>query len=151
MPRVPGKATTTPRASVANFPKMMLPSYLVATLVRRTVKLLNFKPWRSHSPPPPKKKNQKKTNPFSWWKLNQFSQITLSYICSPATPVHSEHICSIADGTVCAVLDSDTVDKLVFLNKRFKSVSVQPSVYVKRFSKHGPQTSVVKVEPNLPS
>ena len=123
---------------------MMLPSYFVASLVRRTVNLL-FLPLvqireelefytigKSFS---------SETNSFSWWKINQFCQITLSYIYSPATStsVHSEHICSIANGTVwqlCAVLESDTVDKLVLLDKRFKYVPVQASVYVKRFSKH---------------
>ena len=107
-----------------------------------------------------------KTNPFSWWKLNQTNYPKLStlarrVLCSPATSVPSERVFSIAGGTVSklrASLDSDTVDKLVFLNKRFKSVppSVEAngSVCVKvepQSSLVEQNSSIVKAEPNLPA
>ena len=58
-----------------------------------------------------------------------------------------------------AALDSDTVDKLVFLNKRLKSMSVQQSavenasVSIKtepQSSEVEPQSRAVKVETNMP-
>ena len=76
---------------------------------------------------------------------------------------HRSVVFSIASGAVSnlrAVLDSDTVVKLVFLNNIIKSVFVQPpvdekgSVSVKvepQFSVVVPQSSVVISEPNLPS
>ena len=76
-----------------------------------------------------------KTNPFLWWKLNKSNYPKLAtlarrVLCSPATSVPSERVFSIAGDTVSklrAALDSDTVDKLIFLNKRLKSMSVQQS------------------------
>ncbi|MEW8547555.1 MAG: hAT transposon family protein [Candidatus Thiodiazotropha sp.] len=103
-----------------------------------------------------------KTNPFTWWKQNRSTYPKLAtlarrVLCSPATSVPSERVFSIAGGTVSKLrgaLDPDTVDKLVFLNKRFKSVlsSVGEKVSVKVEPQPSTaESSTVKVEPNLPA
>ncbi|XP_062618085.1 E3 SUMO-protein ligase ZBED1-like [Saccostrea cucullata] len=69
-----------------------------------------------------------KSNPFIWWKKNtetykKLSMLARKLLCIPATSVSSERVFSTAGGTVTklrASLDSDSVDKLVFLNKQLK-------------------------------
>ena len=67
-----------------------------------------------------------KINPFDRWKVNcsnypNLSKLARRVLCSPATSVPSEQVFSTAGGTVSksrAALDSESVDKLIFLNKR---------------------------------
>ena len=102
-----------------------------------------------------------KINPFDWWKVNcsnypNLSKLARRVLCSPATSVPSERVFSTAGGTVSksrAALDSESVDKLIFLNKRLKSTSAEEktqSVAVKTEPadvKTGPADVSVKREP----
>ena len=65
-------------------------------------------------------------NPLIWWKAKVFSYPNLSklakcYLAIPATSVASEHIFSSAGDVVTAqraVLDSENVNKLIFIKKK---------------------------------
>lgn len=101
-----------------------------------------------------------KTNPFQWWKVNSESYPKLSSLArrvlsSPATSVPAERVFSTAGGTVTklrASLDPDFVDKLVFLNKRFKTLTVCASAEENAGSvgiKFESTDIRVKLEPNI--
>ena len=95
-----------------------------------------------------------KINPFDWWKVNsanfpKLAMLARRVLCSPATSVPSERVFSTAGGTVTklrATLDSESIDKLIFVNKRLKFLANQKTGSAK--------TSVAKVaikaEPKSP-
>lgn len=95
-----------------------------------------------------------KINPFDWWKVNsanfpKLAMLARRVLCSPATSVPSERVFSTAGGTVTklrAALDSKSVDKLIFVNKRLKFLANQKT--------ESANTSVaqvaIKAEPKSP-
>ncbi|XP_041349411.1 E3 SUMO-protein ligase ZBED1-like [Gigantopelta aegis] len=90
-------------------------------------------------------------NPFDWWRLNKTVYPTLAILARrvlfvPATSVPSERDFSVAGGTVTklrASLDSDSVDKLIFLNKRIRDKNVQQEKAVQESA----ATTLMKQEP----
>ncbi|XP_041366567.1 E3 SUMO-protein ligase ZBED1-like [Gigantopelta aegis] len=90
-------------------------------------------------------------NPFDWWRLNKTVYPTLAVLARhvlsvPATSVPSERVFSVAGGTVTklrASLDSDSVDKLIFLNKSIRDKNVQQEKAVQESA----ATALVKQEP----
>lgn len=96
-----------------------------------------------------------KVNPFDWWKVScvnfpKLAALVRRVLCSPATSVPSERVFSTAGGTVTklrAALDSESIDKLIFLNKRLKFFAKQKSASATHVVVKAEPKSPIKVEP----